>query len=168
MCKSQGMSEQPVAATGVPEWDVADRMRKALRSSDLSVQEIADYLGVGRNTVSTWINGRIRPNKQTLRLWAIRTGVSFEWLENGEAPTAGGGGEGVRTGKLPRLDSNQEPAGFEFPQATRHLSHGADVLPFLPRRRIDERRSPQRRRTTRRGPCRTFAPIVYATSHAAS
>lgn len=63
-----------------PTWDTADRMRKALREADLGVQEMADYLGVARNTVSTWINGRIEPSMQTLRLWALRTGVSFEWL----------------------------------------------------------------------------------------
>ncbi len=64
----------------VPEWDTADRMRKALRVADIGVQEIADYLGVSRNTVSTWINGRITPSTQTLRLWALRCGVDFEWL----------------------------------------------------------------------------------------
>lgn len=63
-----------------PEWDLADRMRKALRQSDLSVHEMAAYLGVSRTAVSTWINGRIEPGHQTLLLWALRTGVSFEWL----------------------------------------------------------------------------------------
>jgi transcriptional regulator with XRE-family HTH domain len=73
------MTQQP-DAPAVPSWDMADRMRKSLRHADLGVQEIADYLGVARNTVSTWINGRIEPSTQTLRLWAMRTGVSFEWL----------------------------------------------------------------------------------------
>ena len=59
----------------VPEWDLADRMRKALRASGIGVQEIADYLGVTRSTVSNWVNGRIAPSVQTLRLWAIRCGV---------------------------------------------------------------------------------------------
>jgi transcriptional regulator with XRE-family HTH domain len=77
------MSEQPATPpAGVPEWDVADRMRKALRHADLGVQEIADYLGVSRNTASTWINGRIVPSTQTLRLWAMRCGVSYEWLND--------------------------------------------------------------------------------------
>ena len=67
----------------VPEWDLADRMRKALRESDIGVQEMADYLGVARNTVSTWINGRIEPSIQTLRLWAMRCGVPYEWLVGG-------------------------------------------------------------------------------------
>lgn len=79
------MSEQPLQAArpGVPEWDRADRMRKALRHAGTGVQEIADYLGVSRNTVSNWINGRIFPSVQTLRLWALRTGVSYAWLVTG-------------------------------------------------------------------------------------
>lgn len=35
----------------IPEWDLADRMRKSLRHSGVGVQEMADYLGVARNTV---------------------------------------------------------------------------------------------------------------------
>ena len=65
-------------------WDLADRMRKALRVADVAVIDMADYLGVTRGTVSTWINGRIAPSRQTLRLWALRTGVPFEWLETGQ------------------------------------------------------------------------------------
>jgi transcriptional regulator with XRE-family HTH domain len=69
----------------VPEWDTADRMRKALREAGIGVQEIADYLGVARNTVSTWINGRIEPSTQTLRLWALRCGVPYGWLTGAAA-----------------------------------------------------------------------------------
>jgi transcriptional regulator with XRE-family HTH domain len=76
------MTEQP-DVPAVPSWDTADRMRKSLRHADVGVQEMADYLGVARNTVSTWINGRIEPSQQTLRLWALRTGVSYEWLAGG-------------------------------------------------------------------------------------
>jgi DNA-binding transcriptional regulator YiaG len=65
------------------EFDLADRMRRALRVSGVSVEEIADYLGVARGTVSTWINGRIVPRKSTMRLFALKTGVPLEWLETG-------------------------------------------------------------------------------------
>ena len=75
----------------IPTWDLADRMRKSLRHANISVQEIADYLGVARNTVSTWINGRIEPSTQTLRLWAMRTGVDYEWLRDGANPQVAGG-----------------------------------------------------------------------------
>jgi transcriptional regulator with XRE-family HTH domain len=87
----------------VPQWDTADRLRKALRQSDTGVQEIADYLGVARTTVSNWINGRIKPSTQTLRLWALRCGVSYEWLAGGPSPHARAGGvntaPGVRKGE---------------------------------------------------------------------
>jgi DNA-binding transcriptional regulator YiaG len=81
-CENLCMSEAPTGVM-VPEWDLADRMRKALRISGTGVQEMADYLGVARNTVSTWINGRIDPSTQTLRLWAMRCGVPYEWLLEG-------------------------------------------------------------------------------------
>lgn len=88
------MSEQP-ASPGVPQWDVADRMRKALREADISVQQMAVYLDVSRNTVSTWINGRIKPSIQTQRLWAMRCGVSYNWLHHGTDKPCFGGGESL-------------------------------------------------------------------------
>lgn len=93
----------------IPQWDLADRLAKSLRVSDTSVQQMADYLDVHRNTVGAWINGRTPPTTQTVRLWALRTGVPYEWLRNGEGPSTppDGGGDGLL---LPRLDSNQEPA----------------------------------------------------------
>lgn len=87
------MSIQPDTSP-VPEWDVADRMRKALRVASMTPGQMAEYLDVGGNTVSTWINGRINPSKQTLRLWALRTGVSFQWLSEGIAPTPTPGPDG--------------------------------------------------------------------------
>src|SRR5258707_13342976 len=67
-------------AGDVPDWDIADRMRKALRTADIGVGEMADYLGVSRTSVSNWINGRIEPSFQTVRLWSMRTGVELEWV----------------------------------------------------------------------------------------
>lgn len=64
-------------------------MRKALHHSDVSVQAMADYLDVSRNTVSTWINDRIEPSTQTLRLWSLRTGVPLEWIRTGAEPKPG-------------------------------------------------------------------------------
>ncbi|MDP9394381.1 MAG: helix-turn-helix domain-containing protein [Actinomycetota bacterium] len=80
------------APARVPEWDLADRMRKSLREADVGVQEMADYLGVGRSTISTWINGRITPSTQTMRLWAMRCGVPYEWLRDGDSGSPEGPG----------------------------------------------------------------------------
>ena len=73
-------SPPPDGGARGPEWDLADRMRKALRESGTGVSDMADYLDVSRTAVSNWINGRIVPGRQTLMLWAIRTGVPLEWL----------------------------------------------------------------------------------------
>jgi transcriptional regulator with XRE-family HTH domain len=91
------------------KWDRADRMRKALRLADVSVQEMADYLDVDRSTVSTWINGRIEPGYSTQRLWAFRTGVPLTWLHHGDLQpcnldlvdvSAGQGHSGRRANKM--------------------------------------------------------------------
>ncbi len=96
---------QSVSPEGMPlEFDVADRMRKALRGSGVKVGEIAEYLGVSRNAVGTWINGHIEPSTQTLRLWALRTGYPYVWLKDGESPHPAGpeGGDVRRQGLEPR------------------------------------------------------------------
>lgn len=71
--------------TTAPAWDLADRLRKALRHGDVGVGEMAEYLGVERNTVSRYINGHTKADVRTLRLWAMRTGVPYEWLLHGDS-----------------------------------------------------------------------------------
>lgn len=91
----------------VPSWDLADRMRKSLREADISVQEMADYFEVSRNTVSAWINGRTPPAPQSVKLWALRTGVPYEWLRSGAVqPHDGPDGPG----ECPHQGSNLGPA----------------------------------------------------------
>lgn len=79
------MTEQPTTEH-IPEWDLADRLRKSLRDSGLGVQEMADYLGVSRKTVGNWTNGHVTPGRPELRLWALRTGVPMDWLLDGTVP----------------------------------------------------------------------------------
>lgn len=68
----------------VPEWDLADRMTKALRLVGLSVNELSEIMGVTASTVSRWLHGHNRPNKATLMIWSDLTGVDLEWLETGQ------------------------------------------------------------------------------------
>lgn len=89
------------------EPDLADRMRKSLRVSGVSVQTMADYLEVNRITAGRWINGHTKPSTAVLRLWALRTGVPYEWLRHGWAPRG----------------SNPEPAGY----ADDHLALVVDL-----------------------------------------
>ena len=57
------MTEQP-NIEALLEFDLSDRMRKSLDVSGMSVQAMADYLGVNRNTVSRWISGHIMPRRR--------------------------------------------------------------------------------------------------------
>lgn len=74
-------------------------MRKAMEDAGLRPSEIGAEFGVARNTVSTWIHDRVRPDQRTLMLWALRTGVPYEWL---------------LTGQCPHGDSNSEPTDYEL------------------------------------------------------
>lgn len=84
-------------------------MRKALDVAGVGVQDMADYLGVSRQSVSKWINGRGLVDRRTTIAWALRTGVPLVWLETGEAPATG---PGLREEYTAR-DSNPEPADKE-------------------------------------------------------
>jgi len=82
------MEDHSEQVAGPLEFDTADRMRKSLRVAGFTVHDMAEYLGVTRGTVSTWINGHVEPSVQTLMLWAMHTGVPYEWLTGG-APVRG-------------------------------------------------------------------------------
>lgn len=71
----------------IPEWTLGDRLGKALSAAGIGPGEMASYLDIHRNTVSAYINDRQPIKRQTLMLWAMRTGVPLEWLEAGEMPS---------------------------------------------------------------------------------
>ena len=58
-------------------------MRRALRVSGVSVQEMADHLRVTRNTIGNWINGRSEPRTRDLQDFALKTGVPEKWIAIG-------------------------------------------------------------------------------------
>jgi len=71
-----------------PEFNLADRMRKAMRDAGITAAAMAEYLDVSRTSITNWTSGRIEPDTRTLRLWALRTGVSYGWLIGSDARAA--------------------------------------------------------------------------------
>ena len=72
----------------IPEWTAGDRFRKAREDAGLSQQELADAIGVDRNTVSAYeLDHRKRPMKMVVNAWALRCAVPVSWLINGSAST---------------------------------------------------------------------------------
>lgn len=49
----------------------------------MSVDEIADYLGVSKDTVYAWINGRGMPAHKIVRLWKFKRDEVDTWIRAG-------------------------------------------------------------------------------------
>ena len=62
--------------------NLVDRMHRAMRISDMSTQELADKMGVHRNSVRNYLTGRRQPNRPAHCL-GFATGVPLTWLETG-------------------------------------------------------------------------------------
>jgi transcriptional regulator with XRE-family HTH domain len=76
----------------VPAEVLGERLRRARRAAGLSTSEMASELGIHRNMISRWENGRDQPKRMVLLAWAMRCGVPLEWLEHGEV-------DGLPTGR---------------------------------------------------------------------
>lgn len=51
----------------------------------LSVEEIAEYLGVSKDTVYDWITTKEMPAHKAGRLWKFKTEEIDEWMKSGKA-----------------------------------------------------------------------------------
>ena len=82
----------------VPNWTIADRVRKAREFAGLKQLELAESVGMARTSLARIEQGKSSPRRTTLIAISFATGVSLEWLENGEipAPDSPGGGDVVR------------------------------------------------------------------------
>lgn len=95
------MSQMSNTSPGPIEWDLTDRLAKSLKVGGVGKREMAEHLGVARNTVTNYLSGRTTPTVSTLRVWALRCGVPFEWLRDGVDPPANPSGPDGTTSGLP-------------------------------------------------------------------
>lgn len=51
----------------------------------LSVDEIAEHLGVSRDTIYNWINGKSMPAQKIGKLWKFKVSEVDEWAKSGKA-----------------------------------------------------------------------------------
>ena len=82
----------------VPNWTIADRVRKAREFAGLKQLELAESVGMARTSLARIEQGKSSPRRTTLIAISFATGVSLEWLENGETPAGPepSGGDVVR------------------------------------------------------------------------
>ena len=55
----------------------------------LSVEEIAEHLGVSRDTVYTWVNTKEMPAHKVGRLWKFDKDEVDKWVRSGKAGHGG-------------------------------------------------------------------------------
>lgn len=53
----------------------------------LSVDEVAAYLGVKRDTIYKWIERKSMPTEKVGRLWKFKKDEVDEWVRSGQAAT---------------------------------------------------------------------------------
>ena len=72
-----------------------DFLMETLAMSDrwLSVEEIAEYLGVSKDTVYAWISKRNMPAHRIGRLWKFKSEEVDEWVRSGGAAENEGRGK---------------------------------------------------------------------------
>ncbi|WP_371300526.1 helix-turn-helix domain-containing protein [Cellulomonas sp. Y8] len=88
----------------------------ALRHADVSVQQMADELGMARSSLSRWLNDRVTPPRAALvTMWALRTGVPLHWIRFGHARTPA---QGDLDGGRALCVAPQARAGARRPSAT--------------------------------------------------
>ncbi len=73
-----------MTATFIPQWTTADRLRKAREAACLDQLELADRIGVARQTINNYERGRTTNYRRiVMNQWALATGVPVEWLTEG-------------------------------------------------------------------------------------
>lgn len=77
------------AAPAIPQWTLGDRLRKAREHAGMDQLELANRIGISRNTVSNYElgNGTRPPKVVVLRAWANECGVPYEWVVDNFRPT---------------------------------------------------------------------------------
>jgi transcriptional regulator with XRE-family HTH domain len=83
----------------IPQWTMADRLRKSREDLGLDQQQMAERLGIARQSVSNYERGHTRPLRLILRQWALATGVPEWWLRSGDVSLGSGTYDSVTRGR---------------------------------------------------------------------
>lgn len=74
-----------------PPVEVRHRLRIAREHAGYDQGQLADLIGVSRNTISNAETGTVAPRKIVVNAWAMACGVPADWIWTGNAPGDGPG-----------------------------------------------------------------------------
>lgn len=80
MCKTPCMT---TTETEAPVLTFLERLSIAVGRTGMGKTELAEWLELNPSSVSRWFMGDTRPRAAVLRLIAMQSGVSYEWLKPG-------------------------------------------------------------------------------------
>ena len=64
----------------VPEWTLADRLRKARDIAGYSQAELSRHTGISQRSIIRYERGQAEPRRPELLAWATACHVEYEWL----------------------------------------------------------------------------------------
>lgn len=79
-----------------PQFQLRHRLGLALEAAGVTPEEMAAELGVHVNSVYNYMSGRTHPKLAMVKLWAMRTGVPYVWIIDGDDAD-----DGVEQGRAP-------------------------------------------------------------------
>jgi transcriptional regulator with XRE-family HTH domain len=95
---------QEQAGGVVLEFGIADRLRKAREHIGAGPSAFAELTGISRGTIGNYENPAYHTRKgYIVSQWAMATGVSVEWLQNGVEAPAPNPGPGKPSADLDKL-----------------------------------------------------------------
>ena len=92
----------------VPQVELRHRLRIAREFAGLEQSELAEEIGVSRNSVVNYEKGRTTPRKIVINAWAWRCGVSVDWINTGQRGTTPPDGDGAAA-----IPAGEPPVGIE-------------------------------------------------------
>jgi len=76
---------------GSPRLDLSLDREAAMQDRWLSVEEIAEYLGVSKDTIYGWVSNKGMPGHKVGRFWKFKRQEIDEWVRAGGAAMATSG-----------------------------------------------------------------------------
>lgn len=69
-----------------PEVQIRHRLRIAREHAGYDQGQLADLVGVSRNTISNAETGAVEPRRIIVNAWALACGVPVDWIITGKPP----------------------------------------------------------------------------------